>query len=146
MPEMATVKYEDLLAAFDFVSFAESMENQAYISLDTGAIYWVSESNPGEQDIPDDLEASDRYIAVPHKNDFDLGSRLALNFAAAELPDQRQAVQGFFRRPGAYGRFKALLEAYGCLDQWYTFEAEAAAKALKGWCSENGIEVIQHDE
>ena len=56
------------------------MEHQAYISLDTGAIYWVSESNPmeAEADVPDDLETSDRYIAVPHKNDLDLGTQLAL--------------------------------------------------------------------
>ena len=36
---MVTVKYEDLLMAFEFVSFSAPMEHEAYISLDTGAIY-----------------------------------------------------------------------------------------------------------
>jgi hypothetical protein len=45
---VVTVKYEDLSAAFDFVSFAAPMEHQAYISVDTGVIYWVSDANPLE--------------------------------------------------------------------------------------------------
>ena len=141
---MATVKYEDLSAAFDFVSFGAPMEHQAYISIDTGAVFWVSESNAVEEDVPDDLETSDRYIAVPHKNDLDLGSRLAMDFAAAELPDHYETIHRFFRHHGAYGRFKELLAALGCLDKWYEFEAESTAQALKNWCSENGIEVIEN--
>ena len=145
IPKMPTVKYEDLSAAFDFVSFGAPMEHQAYISLDTGAIYWVSESNAVEEDVPDDLETSDRYTAVPHKNDLDLGSRLVLDFVAEALPDQYETVYGFFRHRGAYGRLKELLAAQGCLDKWYAFEAESAAKALKNWCSENEIEVIEDE-
>ena len=76
---------------------------------------------------------------------FGLGSRLALDFAAAELPSRYERVQGFFRRPGAYGRFKEVLAAEGCLEQWYAFEAEAAEKALKNWCSENKIEITEKD-
>ena len=142
---MVTVKYEDLSAAFDFVSFGAPMEHQAYISLDTGGIYWVSELNPVDEDVPDDLDTSDRYIAVPHKNDLDLGSRLALDFAAAELPDQYETIEGFFGHRGAYGHFKELLAAQDCLDMWYAFEAESTAKALKKWCSENGIEVTKDE-
>jgi Uncharacterised protein family (UPF0158) len=141
--EMATVKYEDLSAAFDFVSFGAPMEHQAYISLDTGAIYWVSESNPLDEDVPDDFETSDRYIAVPHKNDLDLGNRLALDFVATELPDHYTKVYGFFQHRGAYARFKELLAAQGCLDKWYAFEAESIARALKNWCSENKLEITE---
>jgi hypothetical protein len=144
MSKMTAVKYEDLSAAFDFVSFGASMEHEAYISLDTGAIYWISELNPLEEDVPADLETSDRYIAVPHKNELDLGSRLALDFIATELPDQYDTVQGYFRHRGAYGRFKELLSAHGCLEKWYAFEAESTKKALKNWCSENGIAVVEN--
>ena len=143
---MATVTYEDLSAAFDFVSFGAPMEHQAYISLDTGAIYWVSELNPVDEDIPDDLETSDRYVAVPHKNDLGLGNRLALDFVAAELPSQYETVQGFFRRPGAYGRFKEVLAGEGYMEKWYAFEAESAAKALKNWCSEHEIEITEKND
>ena len=79
--DMVTVKYDDLSMAFDFVSFAAAMEHRAYVSLDTGAIYWISEMNPLEEDeCPDDLETSDRYIEIPHKTELDLGNNLALRF------------------------------------------------------------------
>ena len=43
---MVMVKYDDLSAAFDFVSFAAPFEHHAFVSLDTGAIYWISETSP----------------------------------------------------------------------------------------------------
>jgi len=143
---MVRVKYDDLSAAFDFVSFAAPMEHRAYISLDTGAIYWISEMNPIEEDVPDDLDTSDRYIAIPHKNDLDLGSDLVLRFAAEKLPDRYATVDGFFRHPGAYARFKELLATEGCLDEWYAFEAESIEKALKNWCAENDIHTVATDD
>jgi hypothetical protein len=142
---MVAVKYDDLLEAFDFVSSGAPMEHSAYISLDTGAIYWVSELNPLEEDVPDDLETSTRYLAVPHKNELDLGSRLALRFAAEELPDRYPQIEGFFRRRGAYARFKDLLDAEGFLDKWYAFEAEATEGALRRWCAANDIQVVEGD-
>ena len=41
------------IAAFDFVSFAAPFEHRAFVSLDTGAIYWISETSPlDEEDLP----------------------------------------------------------------------------------------------
>ena len=143
---MVVVKYEDLSAAFDFVSFAAPMEHQAYISIDTGTIYWISELSPLEEEVPEDLETSDRYIAIPPKNDLDLGSDLALRFAAAELPDRYNMVAQFFRHRGAYARFKELLASEGNLDKWYAFESESTERALRDWCTANDISVIGNDE
>jgi hypothetical protein len=137
---MVSVKYGDLIEAFDFVSFGGSSEHAAYISLDTGAIYWDTES--GEEELPDDLGESDRYLALPHKNDLDLGRDLALRFAAGKLPNDYGRVEDFFRRPGAYARFKDLLEAQGRLDDWYAFEAAETEVALKDWCRDNDIQII----
>ena len=139
---MAAVKYEDLSAAFDFVSFAAPMEHHAYISIDTGTIYWISELNPLDEEVPEDLETSDRYIPIPHKNDLDLGSDLALRFAEAELPDRYNSVAQLFRHRGAYARFKELLASEGSLDKWYAFEAESTERALRDWCTANAISVI----
>jgi hypothetical protein len=47
---VVTVKYEDLSAAVDFVSFAAPMEHHAYVSIDTGTIYWISDANPLEEE------------------------------------------------------------------------------------------------
>jgi len=135
-----TIKYDDLSAAFDFVSFAAPFEHRAYLSLDTGTIYWVSDTNPiDDEEQPDDLETSDRYIAVPHKNDLDLGNNLALRFAERELPTKYVTVADFFRRRGAYARFKDVLAAEGCLEKWYAFEAAATKRALRDWCEANEI-------
>lgn len=138
---MVSVKYPDLLDAFEFVSSGAPFEHSAYIHADTGEIYWVSSMMELEGEVPDDLETSDRYIPVPHKNDLDLGRNLALSFADQELPDAFDAVAGFFRQKGAYRRFKYLLEARGVLEKWYAFEATAIQEALRAWCQDNNIEL-----
>jgi hypothetical protein len=81
-----------------------------------------------------------------HKNDLDLGSDLALRFAAAELPGQYNTVAQFFRHRGAYARFKDLLASEGIPDKWYAFEAESTERALRDWCTANDITVIGSDE
>ena len=87
---MITVKYDDLLAAFDFVSFGAPFEHRAFVSRDTGAVYWISETNPiEEEELPDDLETSDRYIAIPHKTE--PYPHLA---AAVTLPAPKSAAPG----------------------------------------------------
>jgi hypothetical protein len=113
------------------------------VSLDTGAIYWVSETSPvDDEDLPDDLETSDRYILIPHKNDLDLGKRLALRFAEERLAHRYANVEACFHHRGAYGRFKELLEEERSLDEWYAFEAESTERALREWCAANGIELV----
>jgi hypothetical protein len=141
---MVAVKYGDLSMAFDFVSFATPMEHNAYVSLDTGEVYWKSESNDAfDEGAPDDLETSDRYLTIPHKNELDLGTRLALRFVAQELPALYDQVEGFFRRKGAYARFKDLLEREGVLEAWYAFEAGSVESALRQWCAANDIEILE---
>lgn len=136
---MTSVKYEDLSAAFDFVNFGGSMERSAFICLDTGTIYW--DIDDGEVELPDDLGESDRYLAVPYKDDLDLGRNLVLRFAAAELPDHYARVEGFFRHRGAFARLKDLLAAEGRLEAWYSYEASETEAALRNWCAENDIRV-----
>ena len=60
---MITVKYDDLSAAFDFVSFGAPFEHRAFVSRDTGAVYWVSETNPIEEEEPPD----DRNVGSVHR-------------------------------------------------------------------------------
>ena len=140
--ETVSVNADELRIAFEFVSSGAPSEHNAYICLDTGRIYWDSASaGLDEDDLPDDLETSDRYIAVPHKNDLGLGRRLALSFADREMPDSYNIVAGFFRRRGAYARFKDLLETRGLLKLWYETENQAMEEALVAWCEENGVQL-----
>jgi len=139
---VVAVKFDDLSLAFEFVGSAAPSENNAYISLDTGQIYCTSELNPLDEEVPDDLETSDRYLLVPHKTELDLGKGLALRFAASELPHCYDRIVGFFRHKGAYARFKDLLDSEGALERWYKYEAGATERALRGWCAENDIQLI----
>lgn len=138
-----TVEFMALSDALDFVSSGGSGEYDAYISLDTGEIYWVSDVVESEQMMPVDLETSDRYIAVPHKMDLGLGRTLALSFTEEHLPNDYEAVAGFFRRRGAYRRFKDLLASRGMLEPWYDAENRATAEALRRWCEEVGIQLVE---
>ena len=141
---MVAVKHDDLSLAFDFVSYAAPTEHNAYVSLDTGKIYWTSDSSDAlDEDIPEDPETSDRYLAIPHRNELDLGRRLALRFVAQALPALYDQVEGLFRRQGAYARFKDLLEREGVLERWYSFETDAVESALRQWCAENGLELLE---
>ncbi|WP_254898661.1 hypothetical protein [Paraburkholderia atlantica] len=62
------------------------MEHNAYISLDTGKIWRTSHSSDAfDEELSDNLETSDRYVAIPHKNEFDLGGHRALRFVARRV-------------------------------------------------------------
>ncbi|MEZ2354989.1 hypothetical protein [Caballeronia sp. RCC_10] len=115
---MIAVKYADLSMAFDFVSDASPMEHSAYVSLDTGKVYWTSDFDDAfDEDHPDDLETSDRYLAIPHKNELDLGKSLALRFVAQQCLRVMNWSKGFSNgteRMGAsriFWRVKALSSA-----------------------------------
>ncbi len=60
-------------------------------------------------------------------------------FVEEALPDEWNRVAEMFRRKGAYGRFKPLLQDRGALERWYAFEAAATERALKDWCELNDI-------
>ena len=135
MTEMVKVRYQDLWDAFDFLSFGQSFENRAYISLDTGKIFYFSDEM-ADDERPDDVETSDRYLPVPDKNDLQLGSATAHRFARLELPDRVREVEDMFSHRGAYSKFKGLLE------RWYEYEKEQVEAGLREWGEENGIEVV----
>jgi hypothetical protein len=115
------VKLDALLEACDFVNFGQPMEHEAYLALETGVIYYHSEYGDDEEPLRDDVEDADRYIAMPHSNDLDLGKSLVLKFARDFLPDDLEDAHEGFRRRGAYARFKDLLERRGLLQQWYDY-------------------------
>ncbi len=140
---MTTVNPDDLDSALVWVS-TDYVENLAYVCRDTGKIYWIS-GEPGllneEDEIPDDIEDPDKYVLVPDKRDLDLGSQLVFDFTARYLPQHYDDVRDMFRRKGAYGRFKGLLERKDKVQAWHAFSDEQAARALKEWCKDEGLTV-----
>lgn len=138
---MTPLKFDELESAFYWVSGTTPFENSAYVSRATGQVYCISEESEGDEEIPDDIEDETEYIAVPHKNDLDLGRSLVFEFVEEYLPESIQKVHAIFSKRGAYSRFKDLLEYKGLLEKWYEFERDATEKALHGWAKENGFEL-----
>jgi len=137
-----TVKFSDLLLALEYVSAGVPFEAEAYLCVETGVIHYHSELADFGEELPEDIGDSEKYIAIPHKNDLDLGRRLVLDFAEAELAADLDDVYEFFKRKGAYARFKGLLETRGKLQQWYDYEESRQKAALRQWCEESAIEII----
>jgi len=138
---MVRAKFNDILDAFEFISFGQPMENAAYLSTETGAIYYHSEFGDNLEELPPDIDEAGKYLSIPHKNDLGLGKRLAIEFAEDLLVDDVGQVREIFSRGGAYARFKDLLEHRGMLNRWYEFEASARKEALLKWCRDNGVQV-----
>ena len=85
--ETVSVNADELRIAFEFVSSGAPSEHNAYICLDTGRIYWDSASaGLDEDDLPDDLDTSDRYIAVP-------GQALAYKLGQLEILKLRETAK-----------------------------------------------------
>ncbi len=139
---IAKVKYSKLLDAFHFVSFGEPFEHRAFINPNTETIFYLSEGFDTEDDVPDDFETSDQYIAIPHKHDLDLGRHLVLSFAEEHLPESYDVVAGYFRKRGAYRRFKEFLEDRSQLEQWFAYEAQAIEVALRAWADDEEIQFL----
>lgn len=139
---MITVNFAALLDAYQFASPAGTWENSAFVDLENGSIYCASSEIETEEELPEDLETSDRYLILPDKNDLNLGRELALSFVEQELPDEQDKAMDCFRSKGAYRCFKELLEKHEALGKWYAFEAQATQTALREWCHDRGIQLV----
>lgn len=130
-----------LEAALDWSSAGGPFENQAFIGRLTGEVHLQSLHGDFGEELPEDIEDGTRYIAMPHKNDLDLGRELAFEFVGSEAPQLEAQVHSAFRQKGAYGKFKTVLERARLLERWYEFERAATKAALIRWAEDNGFEV-----
>jgi hypothetical protein len=136
------VSWDELEASFEWVSFDGGGANQAFLCKETGRIYWHSDYGGGgdDEELPDDIEDGEKYIAVPDKRELGLGTPVVFDFVRQFLPDDYDKVRAIFDKRGAYARFKDLLEHRRMLDQWHAFENKAEETALREWCTLNSIE------
>jgi hypothetical protein len=134
------MKLDEIEDAFLFVSSASQCTNSAFLSKETGEIFYISGMGDSD-DLPEDMEDSDEYIEIPHKNDLDLGNRLVMDFVAEQCPELLEKVPAIFKRKGAYSRYKELLDSKGLLEKWYDYENQRTKEALRQWCADNGIEL-----
>jgi hypothetical protein len=138
------VRLADLLDALEFVSVSQLDENEAWLCKASGRILLVSESLAPAEDLPENPEAAG-YLAIPHRRYLDLGKPLAISFVDAELPAHAAQAREFFRRKGAYGHFKRLLQSEGALEKWYEYEGRATRDAMRRWCEEVGVTIAEDE-
>jgi hypothetical protein len=141
MTASGAVEFDDLLAAFDWVNASYEGDNSAFVCRETGTIHWGSNSAEMEDELPDDVDDGRLYVAVPHGAELGLGRRLALAFTEEALPESVSEVSGFFRRPGAFARFRELLDREQRLDDWREFETAEISRALREWAEEQGVRI-----
>jgi hypothetical protein len=138
-------RFKDISKAFDFVDTRGDFgENRAFLCQQTGKVYWHSESSDFDglfDELPDDIEDEDKYLAIPGKRELGLGKPLALDFAREWLPNDYDEVRDIFDRRGAYRKFRALVTRRDALERWYAFEAKATEQALRDWCELNSITI-----
>ena len=132
--------HRDIEEAYFFVNAASMSEHQAVLCKDTGEIHYASEEGD-EMALPDSVEGNEACVAIPHRNELNLGTRLVHEFVAEHSPDLADQVRRIFSRKGAYRRFKDLLDRKRLLDTWHALAGERQAQALRQWCAANGIEV-----
>jgi tRNA splicing endonuclease len=142
MVDITMVKFTDIEDAFFFVSSDQYGMNTAILNKVTGGIYYRSEMGDIDEIDENDLDW-DNCIKIPHKNDLELGRELVFEFVETHMPDEYDRVWHMFRKRGAYGRFKSLLESRGLLQSWFAFESQREEQALREWCKENGIELSE---
>jgi len=135
------VSFNDILEAFEFVSAGGMGEHQAFLCRQSGKVYWHSELCEDLEELPDDIDDSEKYVPIPDKRELDLGKPLVLDFARQFLSDDFDEVRQIFNKRGAYARFKDLLDRRVARDQWYDFEAKAEERALRIWCDLNSVDV-----
>ena len=135
------IRFDDIENAFLFTSMGSMSENQAILCKETGEIYYISEMGDSDN-LPDDVDESDKYIEIPYKNELDLGRNLVFQFVSKHIPEEIVKVEKIFRKKGAYSAFKTLLEQKGLLDQWHDYEDSRQSEALRKWCKDNKIDII----
>lgn len=134
------IKLDDIAQAVEFVSADSDGENTAYIDRETGRYFYVSAVVEPEPDRPHDLSDA-RYVAIPNKQELDLGTWLVYAFADDYMPEYAQQIRQFFRKKGAYRQLSEFLAENDMTDAWHAYRDAAEQRAIRTWCGENGIEL-----
>lgn len=135
-----SIKFCDVVKLFQLVNFGSQFDCKGYICKETGKTYLYSEFDDNEDALPEDIN-DDKYLAIPYKNELNLGTYLVFNFVEKYLPTELEKVHSIFHREGAYAKYKLLLERSGKIEQWYKFEEKHTEQALREWCAEQDIEI-----
>jgi hypothetical protein len=139
----ALFNFNTIELAFEYANFGDH-SNEAYLDRHTGNSLYFSMHGDSDEE-PDDIDDTTRYVAIPDRRDFGLGSQLAIQFATENAPSLLDDVYDAFRGRGGFRRFKDLLDRNNLLDAWHEYEAEQERTAIIKWCLDNDIRYTMDD-
>ena len=90
------ISFSDIEDAFFFVSMDQQYMHNAYLCKETGEMFYTSEAGDSDE-LPEDIDDPEKYIAIPHKNELDLGKTLVIEFTSTYLPEELNEVYSIFR-------------------------------------------------
>lgn len=132
---------EDIEQAIEFISADPSGDSVAFLSLETGKIYYRSDYIDEEIPLPSDINDQTKYLPLPYKRDLNLGVALVFNFVEERLPDKTSEVRMIFKKRGAYRRFSYWLDQHNLTEAWYRFRDETTKQTIIDWCKDNDVDV-----
>jgi hypothetical protein len=134
---MTMVKFSDIQDAIWFVSSASYGMHYAILNKETGRLYYRSEMGDLDEISDEDFDW-DTCINIPHKKELGLGRDLVFEFVAKYLPDEYDRIHCFFRKRGAYSRYKI------CWNQKGYFKGGSTSRAnAKNKCFDNGVRITR---
>ena len=138
------VSMADLLDAYEFAEMGSDWDFGAYVCRRTGVFYFhTDEGISGIKDeLPEDIDNPDLYLALPAKRELELGRSLVLDFVQATRPKDYELMRGHFQKRGAYRQFRSWSDHHGLTQDWYEFERERTLDALRGWAVENDLQIL----
>ncbi len=133
--------YSEIEMAFEFVSSAEEGDNFAYLCKDAGEIFYFSETLGLDERRGRDMNSGNCFL-IPHRNSLDLGRELAFDFIDEFLPSEYAGVRDAFADPeDSWGKYTALLEANGRLQDWQDYQSHHTSRLLREWCAARDIAI-----
>jgi hypothetical protein len=99
------MNYDTIEEAFLFVSGPPPFEHTAVVHRKTGESFYASLMSDYDE-LPEDVDESDDYINIPHKNDLDLGKSLVMEFVRSRCPEEIDRVLTIFCRRGGLRPFQ----------------------------------------
>jgi hypothetical protein len=77
------VDWDELQNTFEFVSLEEVGSHEAVLCRKTGKFLWLTEQFDGADEWPDDADDEEKYLAIPHKKELDLGKPLVFAYSGS---------------------------------------------------------------
>lgn len=97
---------------------------------------WLREAVKAAKDILNDKE---NYFELPSQ--FDIYEYGMMEKFAHSIKDNKisRVLQVSLQGPGAFGRFRDILDIFELKDDWYAFRSEAYRCIASEWCKKNNI-------